>query len=149
MNAATEARASRRVTTHVRLQPVSSDASKARVKVTVTETVVAEEAEETEARQNVAERVVAVAVHSERAAGRKRGPRLPMPSTEKWRTTGSRPVTRTRVSHLQLMLIRLFYLANERLDDDLANYFTKNAVVPAEVAAEGKEVAKVEEEKKE
>jgi len=39
--------------------------------------------------------------------------------------------------------------ANERLDDDLANYFTKNAVVPAEVAAEGKEVAKVEEEKKE
>ena len=31
----------------------------------------------------------------------------------------------------------------------MANYFTKNAVVPAEVAAEGKEVAKVEEEKKE
>ena len=48
-----------------------------------------------------------------------------------------------------LMLTRLFILANDRLDDDLANYFTKNAVVPAEVAAEGKEVAKVEEEKKE
>lgn len=40
--------------------------------------------------------------------------------------------------------------ANERLDDDLANYFAKNAVVAAEgQAAEGKEVAKVEEEKKE
>lgn len=40
--------------------------------------------------------------------------------------------------------------ANERLDDDLANYFAKNAVAAAEgQAAEGKEVAKVEEEKKE
>ena len=47
------------------------------------------------------------------------------------------------------LLTRLFILANERLDDDLANYFVKNAVVPAEAAAEGKEVAKVEEEKKE
>ena len=141
MNAAE--RASARVTTHVRLPPVSSDVNKGRARVTVMEAV------EAEASQIVAVRVVAAESDSERAAREKKDPRLPTPSTEKWRTTGSRPVTKTRVSRQFSMLTRHFILANDRLDDDLANYFTKNAVVPAEVAAEGKEVAKVEEEKKE
>ena len=90
MKDATEARASRRVTILARLPPASSDVSKGKG-VAVTETVGAS--------QIVAVRVVAVASDSERAAGRKRDPRPPMPSTEKWRTTGSRLVTKTKVSH--------------------------------------------------
>lgn len=93
LNAATEARASRRVTTHVRLPLVSSDVNKGRARVTVMETGLAVEAE---ASQIVAVRVVAAESDSEGAAREKKDPRLPTPSTEKWRTTGSRPVTKTR-----------------------------------------------------
>ena len=86
MNA--EERASRRVRIPARSQPASSDANKARMAAAM-ETV------EAKASQIVAERVVA-ASDSEREGSQ--SPRLLTLSTERWKTTGSRLVSRNKVS---------------------------------------------------
>ena len=105
-----------------------------------------------EASQDVAVRVVA-AGDSEIAKVVNQSPRTqrkePSYSTEISRTIGSKQAIKTLVSYPIILLIVNSIIANERLNEDLDNYFKKNASEVVGAAAADKEVAKVAEEKKE
>ena len=73
----------------------------------------------------------------------------PSYSTEISRTIGSKQAIKTLVSYPIILLIVNSIIANERLNEDLDNYFKKNASEVVGAAAADKEVAKVAEEKKE
>ena len=140
MNAEMEASQLRRVTeTLARFHSGNSDVNRRRTKGMA-------------ASQGVAVRVVA-AGDSEIAKVKSTSPKTrrkePSYSTEISRTIGSKQAIKNLVSHPIILLIVNSIIANERLNEDLDNYFKKNASEVVGAAAAGKEVAKVAEEKKE